>query len=134
MIISKTKMQRIADEIGDVINKHINIMDELGVIIASTDISRIGTLHGGARRIIEEKLTQLTVDSSDNFIGAKNGINLPLFINEQCVGVVGITGSVEEVGALGSVIKKSQSRLSMSSAPLSKAQCLFIFHLIRLFV
>ena len=86
MIISKTKMQRIADEIGDVINKHINIMDELGVIIASTDISRIGTLHGGARRIIEEKLTQLTVDSSDNFIGAKNGINLPLFINEQCVG------------------------------------------------
>ena len=106
MIISKTKMQRIADEIGDVINKHINIMDELGVIIASTDISRIGTLHGGARRIIEEKLTQLTVDSSDNFIGAKNGINLPLFINEQCVGVVGITGSVEEVGALGSVIKK----------------------------
>ena len=26
------------------------------------------------------------VDSSDNFIGAKNGINLPLFINEQCVG------------------------------------------------
>ena len=106
MIISKTKMQRIADEIGNVINKHINIMDELGVIIASTDISRIGTLHGGARRIIEEKLTQLTVDSSDNFIGAKNGINLPLFINKQCVGVVGITGSVEEVGALGSVIKK----------------------------
>ena len=45
-------MQRIADEIGDVINKHINIMDELGVIIASTDISRIGMLYGGARRII----------------------------------------------------------------------------------
>lgn len=106
MIISKTKMQRIADEIGGVIHKHINIMDESGIIIASTDISRIGTLHGGARRIIEEKLTQLTVDSSDNFVGTKNGINLPLFINEQCVGVVGITGSVEEVGALGAVIKK----------------------------
>ena len=106
MIISKTKMQRIADELSGVINKHINIMDESGVIIASTDVSRIGTLHGGAQRIIREHLTQLTVDSSDHLIGAKTGINLPLFINEKCVGVVGITGSIEEVGALGAVIKK----------------------------
>lgn len=106
MIISKHKMQKIAEEIGNTIHKDVNIMDETGTIIASTDGSRIGVVHEGAQKIIRESLAQLSIENTDKLMGAKDGINLPLQINGRCVGVVGITGSVSEVGILGTVIKK----------------------------
>ena len=52
MIISKRKMQKIAEEIGGIIRKNVNIMDEKGVIIASTDMERIGISHEAAKRVV----------------------------------------------------------------------------------
>ena len=37
----------------DIINQEVNYMDIEGKIIASTDSSRIGTFHGGAKRVLE---------------------------------------------------------------------------------
>ena len=56
MYISQTAAQSIVEEIGREIQEHINFMDQEGYIVASTDEARLGTLHTGARRIIEEKL------------------------------------------------------------------------------
>lgn len=105
MIISKRKMQKIAEEIGGIIHKNVNIMDEKGVIIASTDLERVGTSHEAAKRVIAENLEHLVVEGAE-YAGSKGGINLPLQINNEIVGVVGITGTQEEVGVLGNVIKK----------------------------
>lgn len=106
MIISKRQMQKIAEEIGAIIQKNVNIMDKNGIIIASTDSERIGSKHYGAEKIINENLEQLIIRENDNYLGTKDGINLPLQINNEIVGVVGITGKMEEVGTLGTVIKK----------------------------
>lgn len=106
MIISKKKMQKIAEEIGQSIKRDVNIMDEKGIIIASTDLNRIGTEHEGALRIIRERLDKLYIEGSQDFGGMRNGVNFPLQINDECVGVVGITGPVKEVAILGTVIKK----------------------------
>lgn len=61
MFISKNAAQVIMEEIGREIHEHINMMDENGVIIASTNQERIGQVHEGARRIITENLPELPV-------------------------------------------------------------------------
>lgn len=103
MIIPRKQMQKIADEVGAMIHRNINIMDENGVIIASTDKSRIGTLHAAAQELLQRDLPELLVERESE--GVYNGINLPLKIENKVIGVVGITGPVEEVSVLGSVIK-----------------------------
>ena len=51
MIIPRKQMQNIVEELEGTIQKNINIMDETGCIIASSDITRIGTYHSGAQQV-----------------------------------------------------------------------------------
>nr|WP_296156515.1 sugar diacid recognition domain-containing protein [uncultured Blautia sp.] len=105
----------MVEELEGTIQKNINIMDETGCIIASSDLSRIGTYHSGAQRVIRQKLDELVISDADEYAGAKNGINLPIIIEEKIVGVVGITGEKEEVQILGKIIQKMTKILIMDS-------------------
>lgn len=104
LIIPKEQMQKIVEEVGQTIQKDVNIMDETGCIIASTDVARLGTLHVGAVELLEHHLPELIIEKG--YQGTQNGINLPLVLDEEVIGVVGITGAVETVRILGVVIKK----------------------------
>lgn len=115
MIISVKQMQNIVEELEDTIQKNINIMDEKGCIIASSDPSRIGNYHSGAQQVINEKLDELVICDQDEYAGAKNGINLPIIIEGEIVGVVGITGEKEEVQTLGKIIQKMTKILIMDN-------------------
>lgn len=104
MIIPRKQMQKIAEEVGNTIKKDVNIMDETGNIIASTDENRIGILHIGAVELLKNHLDELIIEQDEE--GVRRGINLPLCIENKVIGVVGITGAVENVQMLGVVIKK----------------------------
>lgn len=106
MLLSKTKMQTIVEELRGSIDKDINIMDKTGFIIASTNHKRIGVHHQGAQKIIDHKMNELLIGDETCFDGAQRGINFPIFYNEEIVGVVGITGEREEVEPFGKIIKK----------------------------
>lgn len=113
MIIPKKQMQNIVDELEETTQKKINIMDETGCIIASSDQNRIGTYHSGAQKVINQNLEELVICEQDQYKGAKNGINLPIIIKGEIVGVVGITGKKEEVQVLGKIIQKMTQILIM---------------------
>ena len=98
MYISKLTAQEIVEEIGREIGEHINLMDETGVIIASTDFKRIGNTHEGARKIIREGLPELYITRDMENEMTKMGINLPLIVDDVVVGVVGIT--VKEIKSM----------------------------------
>ena len=115
VIIPRKQMQKIVEELEGTIQKKINIMDETGCIIASSDISRIGTYHSGAQRVISQRLEELVISEEDRYAGAKNGINLPIIIENEIIGVVGITGEKEEVQILGKIIQKMTKILIMES-------------------
>ena len=115
MIIPRKQMQNIVEELEGTIQKNINIMDETGCIIASSDIKRIGTYHSGAQQVISQKLDELVICEEDQYAGAKNGINLPIIIENEIVGVVGITGEKKEVQILGKIIQKMTKILIMDS-------------------
>ncbi|MBU1143753.1 MAG: helix-turn-helix domain-containing protein [Firmicutes bacterium] len=106
MLLSSSVAEQIVDQLSKVMDHHINIMDINGTIISSTDPKRIGTTHGGAVRIIKERLKELLIEADGEYIGAKNGINLPIEFNNEIIGVIGLTGRSEEVFKYGQIIKK----------------------------
>lgn len=106
MYISRETAQEIVEEIGGEIGAHINLMDERGCIIASTDAARIGNLHEGARRIIQEHLPELYITKEMENAMTRKGINLPLVVDGNVVGVVGITGDREKVYGYGNIVRR----------------------------
>ncbi len=106
MFISKNSAKKIVLEVKDVIHQEINMMDEKGYIIASTDPKREGQFHTAAQKIISQKLDQILVVHDDEYAGTKKGINLPILFSGEIIGVIGITGDVAEVAKYGRIIKR----------------------------
>ena len=76
----------------------INVMNTNGVIVASTERQRIGSLHEGAREAVATgKMVNISRNQLDRYPGAKEGCNMPLRVNGTIIGVVGIYGEPEEI-------------------------------------
>jgi len=107
MEISKTDAEEIVKEISNLLNKKLNIMNNEGIIIASSNPSRINTFHEGAYKIINERLIELEIQENDyDLKGSYLGLNFPIEINNEIIGVVGITGNSDETRAFGNIVKK----------------------------
>lgn len=132
MFITQTYAQSIVDEMKSSIHRDINIMDETGIILASTNPTRRGTLHQGAVRVILEGLPSLTIQADDPTSGVQRGINLPIVMEGKTVGVIGITGDPEEVSVFGEIIKRmteimvASARQAEQSDLLDRAKSLFV--------
>lgn len=61
MRLSRTNAEKIVKELNTVIDQSVNMMNEEGIIIASTDQERVGQIHEGARKIIEQNLEELVI-------------------------------------------------------------------------
>lgn len=79
MHISKQQAMKTVTEISAIIQQNVNIMDQNGIIIGSTDSSRLGTFHEGAKQVIDKRLEMLVINSSSEYTGSCPGINLPIF-------------------------------------------------------
>ncbi len=91
--------QEMVDAIAQIVsNRTINIMDKNAVIIASSDPNRIGTFHQGAAEVLASgKPVYIQKDALSRYEGAKEGINLPIVLDDKLFGVVGIYGNPDEV-------------------------------------
>lgn len=106
MILSERIAKEIIQEVANVVSTNINIMDENGCIIASTNPDRVGLLHMGAVHVLQDELDELFIQEEDNLMNVKPGLNLPIIIDGRAVGVVGLTGPLEEVSQIGKIVKK----------------------------
>lgn len=104
VIVTKQNAQQIAERIGAILHRNVNIMDAGGMIVASTDLSRVDTVHQAAKELIEHSAPEMDVYSGDHLSGSREGINLPLRIGGRTVGVIGITGNPDELRDIGLVI------------------------------
>lgn len=114
-MISKVAAQAIVEEIGAEIKENINMMDNTGVIIASTDPERIGQMHEGARRIITEGLPELYISREMETVTTRKGLNLPLIVGGKIVGVVGITGEKERIAGYGNIVRRMTEIMVLDS-------------------
>lgn len=108
MKITQSSAQQIVEEIGKLVKQNINLMDETGHIIASNDPARIGAFHAGAYRIIQNRLSEyyITPELEAELPNVRRGINLPIEVDGEVQGVIGITGDYSEVIKYGQIVKK----------------------------
>ncbi|GLX66679.1 CdaR family transcriptional regulator [Paenibacillus glycanilyticus] len=104
-MISGKKAQYIVEEMTKIIDRPINFMNDQGVIIASTDKFRIGSVHEGASVVLRTR-KELIIGTNDRLEGTKEGINLPVYFENRVIGVIGITGTDQEVIKMGEIIRK----------------------------
>jgi len=104
-VISAALAQQIVERTMKIIPFNVNVMDAHGVILASGNASRIGTLHAGAQLALSRhgaiEVDEVTLP---HMPGAQAGINLPLSVRGEICGVVGITGEPDVVRQFGELV------------------------------
>ena len=100
--------QEIISRIEEYIEVDINIMDLNGKIVASTDKSRIDSIHSGAIKVIETGNPLILNERNvHDYKGAKQGANLPIMHQSKIEGVVGVSGNPEEIIPMTGLIRAS---------------------------
>lgn len=98
--------QIIVDRTMKILDRNINIRDKNGIIIASGNPERINTIHEIATRTIEEeKILKVTEEEAKTMKGVQPGIDLPIYFNNEVIGVVGIIGDPEELDIYAGLVK-----------------------------
>lgn len=120
MEISKELAESIVCEMKKIIEKDLNFIDSTGIIIASTDSSRVGTYHEGGKQAITIN-DVIKINRDEEYKGARKGINLPLNFNGELIGVIGISGETNEVEKYGQIIKR-MSEILIKEAYILKRQ------------
>ncbi|SUX68972.1 carbohydrate diacid transcriptional activator CdaR [Citrobacter braakii] len=87
-----TKMaQDIVARTMRIIDTNINVMDARGRIIGSGDRERIGELHEGALLVLSQgRVVDIDDAVARHLHGVRQGINLPLRLEGEIVGVIGL--------------------------------------------
>lgn len=104
-MLSLKLAERFVKQISTYTPYNINIMDDKGIIIASRDSNRIGQFHETAYQMLRTQLEIGIIDSSDSYLGVKEGVNLLVSDGKAPVGVVGVTGPPDKVQEIALIIK-----------------------------
>ena len=91
-IIDRETAQYIVDTVKSVCGKDINYIDARGIIIASTDHSRVDSFHEIGYQVVTQGDTK-EVSGDESFWGVQKGVNLPVFYHGKVIAAVGISGA-----------------------------------------
>lgn len=106
MIITAALAQQIIDMITPMVQQNINIMDNTGMMIGSGQKSRINTYHQGAKYAIERsQFVEIYPQDLDQYPGSLPGLNWPIVLGNQIVGVVGVSGHPDLVRDTAKLVK-----------------------------
>lgn len=100
--ISTELANRIVDIISSLTGNNVNVMDDRGIIIATKQKHRLGTVHEGAKKIMnmEADFVSITEEDAEKMEGVMPGYNGPIEIDGKRIGCIGITGNPKEVEPL----------------------------------
>lgn len=97
--------QKIVARTMQIIDSNVNVMDARGRIIGSGDDQRLGELHEGALLAIsQERIVDIDEGVARHLHGVRPGINLPLRIDGEIVGVIGLTGNPTQLRQYGELV------------------------------
>lgn len=89
----------------------INIMDTEAIIIASTDSSRIGETHMGARKVLMTgQPYTMSPEEASRYPNVVPGISLPIRFQNDIIGVVGV-GIGEHAATVGRMLQSTTELL-----------------------
>ncbi|HWI46737.1 MAG TPA: sugar diacid recognition domain-containing protein, partial [Rummeliibacillus sp.] len=94
MKILEHNAQKIVEKASEILEFPISITDNEGIIIGSTDKSRIGIFHKPSLEVIKKN----EIVDCKNEVEKKilPGVSAPIKFNNKVIGVLGIVGSPRE--------------------------------------
>ncbi|WP_333593718.1 CdaR family transcriptional regulator [Anaerospora hongkongensis] len=106
MLITYELAQQIVDHILPIVQQNVNIMNSSGLIMGSGQKNRINTYHQGAKEVIARgEVVEIHPDELALFPGALPGLNWPIILDKQIVGVVGVSGDPAAVRSTAKLVK-----------------------------
>ncbi len=118
-MLTPSLAQEIARDISAVIGFNVLITDGDGTVIGSGDVGRVGSFHEASVEVMRtQELATHTSSQAHALRGVKPGITLPLVMDGQAVGTVGITGAPGRVRRFGLVVRRQTEILLQESAQL----------------
>jgi carbohydrate diacid regulator len=97
--------QEIVARTMKIIDSNVNVMDARGRIIGSGDRERIGEMHEGALLALSQaRIVDIDEAVARYLHGVRPGINLPMRIDGEIVGVIGLTGEPESLRHYGELV------------------------------
>lgn len=110
MEIEQQLAQKIVARLQREIPYNINVMNKQGVIIASGEPTRVGQLHDGAVEAIRLKRNNQIL--TDQLNGVLQGYNMPIVVQNDVIGVVGITGDPKQLTYIAPLVKVTTELLT----------------------
>lgn len=104
-LLTSELAQQIVDKTMKIIGCNINIIDVNGLIIGSGDPDRIGELHEGAIMALSlGRMISIDSKMSNDLHGVRPGVNLPLIVDDEVLGVIGLTGEPTHLKQFGELV------------------------------
>lgn len=103
--------RKFIDRLTAYTSYNINIMNERGIIIASRNPDRVGTFHEIAYDIITQNRPIIEVSETGEYLGVQPGVNLMLVHEGKGIGVIGVTGTPDEVKSVALIIKMAMETM-----------------------
>lgn len=98
---------KIVEELSILIDQNVIVIDHNGFIIASTDMSRMNQFHEGALIAMKNKeVMHMTKELTATLKGVREGMVMPLIIEDTPIGVIGVTGQPSEIEKYGKLVQK----------------------------
>jgi carbohydrate diacid regulator len=118
-MLSPSLAQEIAGDTSAVIGFNVLITDAEGVVIGSGDDSRVGSFHEASVEVMRTReLAAHSASQAQRLRGVRPGITLPVIMDGQAVGTVGITGPPAQVRRFGLLVRRQTEILLRESVML----------------
>lgn len=121
-MLSKELAENIVQQTMEHLKRNLNVMDTNGMIIASGESKRIERIHEGAAYVAKTgEVLWITEDNLHEWPGAKPGVNMPIRFQKILVGVIGITGDIEELKEIAMLVQMTTEMMVHQSLITSQA-------------
>ncbi|WP_433461990.1 CdaR family transcriptional regulator [Spirillospora sp. CA-128828] len=115
-VLTSALAQGIAGDTSTIIGYNVLITDRDGMVIGSGDTSRIGSFHEASVQVMRtQQAAAHSAGQARLLRGVRPGVTLPIVIDGNAVGTVGITGSPAQVKRFGQVVKRQTEILLQES-------------------
>jgi carbohydrate diacid regulator len=106
----------IADETTRILGHNVLITDENSQVIGSGDVSRVGTVHEASVDVVRSGVAAShDAEQAAALVGVRPGITMPIVLDGEVIGTVGITGAPAEVVRLGRLVQRQTEILLRES-------------------
>jgi len=122
-MLTKQLANQIVEQTMIRLNRNINVMDTNGMILASGELERVENIHEGAVHVAKtQKPLLITEKNAYKWHGSKPGINMPVYFQQQLIGIIGITGNPTALKDVATLLQLTTEMMIHQSLIVSKSE------------